>query len=226
MRLLLLLCLLFSLSVFTTAGQQLPRGTFVYADAFTRQEFTFKSMNRFSYFYSTCTGGREGRGTYVFKDSLLTLTFKNPANKAKIPSKPVIDLQPDSGDTVLLNFKFFNQKDRTPVPYVVTAFQCRSDNKKYGTVANDSGFAKLWIRQADLPANVEISSIGMDTDTLFIDEPGIYSIAFPMNFEHIKMLGEGDELSFIVGNYSKSKICLNTPFFDDRFRMHQKKINR
>jgi hypothetical protein len=214
--------LLFFLSAYTATAQQMPRGTFSFSTGFVLQKFTFKGGNQVDYFFSSCTGGKKGSGTYLLRDSVLTLIFEDPDNKELIPLKPVISVQPGSGDTTFFHFKFFDQETRTPVGNMITIYSSRATGHNYGSMSNDSGLLKLRVPGADLPGKIEISSIGVDTRIIPVDAPGTYSVAFPIDFAFIQILGKGDKLEFIVAGQTWKKFFLKEPVNESYFQVYLK----
>ncbi|MFI5133733.1 MAG: hypothetical protein ACHQEB_05325 [Chitinophagales bacterium] len=195
---------------YTVAGQQLPQGTFILSTGFTYQEFTFKNKFRFNYKYSSCTGGQEGSGTYTFKNKELILTFDNPKKKP-LPLQPLLLRQETQNDTSYLSFKFFDQKDTTPIAGVIIKFLNKSNGKTYGTRSNELGQARLKIKNDEFPLDFEINYIGIDPQTIKLDTSGNYSIVFPLNFEFMKPLIKGDTLSFIIDEFDDDELILKPP---------------
>lgn len=192
---------------YEAAGQQLPEGTFIYSTGFTYEAFTFKRNHIFEYKFSSCTGGQEGIGTYTFKKRQLLLTFENPKNKP-IQQTPSQIRQSTQNDTSYLAFKFFDQRDTTPIAGVIVKFTNKSDGSIYATHSNSAGQATLKMKSADFPLNLEVSYIGVQTKSIRVDTSGNYSIFFPISFEFLKPLVSGDRLQFIIDSFDNDEIVL------------------
>ncbi len=199
--------LFFLTLAFTVTGQQLPQGTFILSTGYTYTEFTFKNKSKFGYKYSSCTGGQEGSGTYTFKNKELLLTFENPKNKS-LSLTPSLLKQETQNDTSYLSFKFFDQKDTAAIAGVIVKFLNKSNGQTYGTQSNDSGQARLKIKNDEFPFELEINYIGIDPISIKLDSSGNYSIVFPLNFEFIKRLIKGDTLRFIIDEFDGEELVL------------------
>ena len=205
---------------FTVVGQELPEGQFVYSTGFTTEAFTFKKDKSFEYKYSSCTYGKEGCGNYAFEKGMLVLTFENP--KDNLPLKPTQTTNETKNDTSYLSFKFFNQIDTTSVSGVIVSFTDKSSSKSYGTQSNLSGEANIKIKNSNIPLTLEIDMIGMQSKSLRIDTIGNYSISFPLSFEFVQPLVEGDILQFSIEDFSNKRIVLK-PIDEKKFRTFKTK---
>ena len=212
---------LFLTLALSALGQQLPEGKFIYSTLFTHEEFTFKSNLKFEYKFSSCIGEQEGIGTYTFKNKKLYLIFKNQENKT-LPKTLSLIRQPTQNDTSYLSFRFFDQKDTSFVEGVIVKFTNKSNGKIYGTQSNSVGQATLKIKNTDLPLELDISYIGMKSKSIRVDTSGNYSIVFPLNFEFLQPLTEGDILQFIIDDYDDDELVVKAIKEQD-FRTFTKK---
>ncbi len=206
---------------FAAKCQQLPEGTFVYSTGFTNEEITFKNNYNFEYKYSSCTGEKEGFGTYTFNKKQLLLTFENPKDKP-LPKATSLIRQPTQNDTSYLSFTFLNQKDTTSVAGVIVKFMNKLSGKIFGTQSNSKGQATLKIKNTNFPIDFDINYIGMKSKSITIDISGNYSIEFPLNVEFSQPYIKGDSLQFIINDYDDYELLLK-PIKEKQFRTFIKK---
>lgn len=213
--------ILFLTLSFKMVGQQLPQGTFVLSTGFTYTEFNFKNKSKFDYKYSSCTGGQEGSGTYTFKNGELLLTFDNPKGKP-MPATRTISKDFSNNDTSYLSFTFYDPKDTSKVEGVRLEYRDKLNGNSYGTISNEQGKAKLKFHNAQLPIDIKVTYIGIDPETIIFDSSGIYTIAYPLNFNFIKPFVKGQTLKFVIDDFDDEELVLK-PINEKEFRTFRRK---
>ena len=179
------------------AGQQLPRGTFILSTGFTNTQFTFKNNSKFEYKYTSCTGGKKGKGSYTFENKELTLNFDNPKRKY-LPKSPTLERRPTQNDSSYLVFKFFDQRDSFATAGVAVTYKSKSNGKTYGIATREDGQANLVIENSQFPIDFNIEYILKDTKKIRLDSSGNYSIAFPLNFEYMQPFVRGTVCNLLL----------------------------
>lgn len=191
-------------------AQKKLHGTYTCSTGWTNTRITFKRKFTFTYFYSSCTGAQKGTGTYVIKDTLLTLNFENPKRNF-ISSHPVIQKQTIEGDTTWLYFNFFDQQNQAPVQNIIVKYKSQINGIYYGAICNENGFVKLGLPVTQLPAKVEVNWFAVSKKSVYIDTMGNYKITFPINFNRLQQLEKGDALQFKIDEYNRDELTLREP---------------
>lgn len=206
--------LLFVLSISINAQNKL-NGTYLLGTGYEGWDITFKKNSEFEYFFSSCTGGEEGSGTYVLtSDSLFLLFQSNPKTRSK--KEMFIDsiYSCNKRDSVKINITINDDIE----PIVFAPIKIGNN----GRTSDIDGKAEITLAKDTNLIQVDVSYVGYESVRFWIRPTDCRNLKIHMDGGFIKSIKEGTIYDYKIRIKSKNHIVLKK--YDYEMDFYKKKI--
>jgi hypothetical protein len=196
------------LSTLHTAGQELS-GKYSTHEPIGGVAILFdKEQETFNYSADNCAGGIFGKGTFSIKKNKLYLYFEKKPQLPEIPIKvPLISVDSLAKEGYSITVKVMNNKKAdTPIP----SASVHVAGTKIGAITDSKGIATLKLNYPSHIDRLTISAVDCEAETIYLREPGVYSITVFINCGSAIFIDNGQVQTYDIGNYDEDYIELRT----------------